>query len=117
MPKPIADTKSSDAFTFLIGVTVLVFVSLTLLFAIMNTHKSGAHFMLGLIITGFALCLGHLLRAWRNGDLGRGFFLLTATLGRLKIDMCILLLLNITDRHATSVTSTLIDPKFKYFVS
>ncbi|KAF8931381.1 hypothetical protein BGZ47_011864 [Haplosporangium gracile] len=42
------------------GITVLIFVSLTLLFSIINTHKSGAHFVLGLIITGFALCLGHL---------------------------------------------------------
>ncbi|KAF9091817.1 hypothetical protein BGX29_010740 [Mortierella sp. GBA35] len=63
------------------GITVLVFVSLTLLFSIINTHKSGAHFMLGLIITGFALCLGHLLRAWRNGDLDPKFkyFILTQT--------------------------------------
>ncbi|KAF9149508.1 hypothetical protein BG015_008714 [Linnemannia schmuckeri] len=63
------------------GITVLIFVSLTLLFSIINTHKSGAHFMLGLIITGFALCLGHLLRAWRNGDLDPKFkyFILTQT--------------------------------------
>ncbi|KAG0338300.1 hypothetical protein BG000_004254 [Podila horticola] len=45
------------------GVTVLVLVSLTLLFSIINTHKSGAHLMLGFIITGFALCLGHLILA------------------------------------------------------
>lgn len=44
-----------------VGITVLVFVSLTLLFSIINTHKSGAHLMLGFIITGFALCLGHLV--------------------------------------------------------
>ncbi|KAF9345863.1 hypothetical protein BGX26_002662 [Mortierella sp. AD094] len=43
------------------GITILVFVSLTLLFSIINTHKSGAHLMLGFIITGFALCLGHLI--------------------------------------------------------
>lgn len=48
-------------FSFL-GITVLVFVSLTLLFSIINTHKSGAHLMLGFIITGFALCLWHLVR-------------------------------------------------------
>ncbi|KAG9323552.1 hypothetical protein KVV02_003076 [Mortierella alpina] len=53
------------------GITVLVFVSLTLLFSIINTHKSGAHLMLGFIITGFALCLWHLLKAYRNGDLGK----------------------------------------------
>ncbi|KAK3811160.1 MAG: hypothetical protein J3Q66DRAFT_59326 [Benniella sp.] len=63
------------------GITVLVFVSLTLLFSIINTHKSGAHLMLGFIITGFALCLGHLLRAWRNGDLDPKFkyFILAQT--------------------------------------
>ncbi|KAF9948121.1 hypothetical protein BGZ72_009923 [Mortierella alpina] len=55
------------------GITVLVFVSLTLLFSIINTHKSGAHLMLGFIITGFALCLWHLLKAYRNGDLGKSF--------------------------------------------
>lgn len=51
-----------DQIFSILGITVLVFVSLTLLFSIINTHKSGAHFMLGLIITGFALCLGHLVR-------------------------------------------------------
>ncbi|KAG0329830.1 hypothetical protein BGZ99_000059 [Dissophora globulifera] len=63
------------------GITILVFVSLTLLFSIINTHKSGAHLVLGFIITGFALCLGHLLRAWRNGDLDPKFkyFILAQT--------------------------------------
>ncbi|KAF9435615.1 hypothetical protein BGZ76_005875 [Entomortierella beljakovae] len=81
---PIDDTQSMNSHDVLFlgaseqermieqgaGVTILVFVSLTLLFSIINTHKSGAHLMLGFTITGFALCLGHLLRAWSNGDLG-----------------------------------------------
>ena len=50
-----------------LGVLVLVLVSLTLLFSLINTHKSGAHLILGLIITGFALCLGHLVRNTHTG--------------------------------------------------